>query len=296
MPVDCQNNRFPASPTTIFFAHRLRELPLEEKTMTTVFDHIERLKTEYTDQYVIVDETRPELRRFVGMTGAVKTVNMSGRALVEFDGDSFEGWIDIDVDFLKVVDAPIAKPVKEAAKKPAAKKPAAAKAGGGAKSTAAPAKDSGGKAKPAAKMSVEEMLAAARANKAEATTETETAPSSSAPPKAAAVDRTKMSVAEMLAAARGDKSQATAKTETAPKETETAPSSSTPPKAAAVDRTKMSVAEMLAAARAEKSVATTNPDEAASEEPAADEPAAEVQGELPTDLAGILAYCRKVDG
>ena len=45
-----------------------------------VFEDIEQLQAEYTDKYVVVDDERPELRRFKGMTGLVKTVNMSGRA------------------------------------------------------------------------------------------------------------------------------------------------------------------------------------------------------------------------
>ncbi|MBC8874478.1 MAG: hypothetical protein H8E44_34005 [Planctomycetes bacterium] len=83
-------------------------------------EHAEKLKREYTDQYVIVDDTRPELRRFKGMTGTVKTVNMNGRALVEFDGNNNRGWYDIDVDFLKVIDEPLPKeekPAKKAAPK-----------------------------------------------------------------------------------------------------------------------------------------------------------------------------------
>ncbi|MBM4094835.1 MAG: hypothetical protein FJ276_36310, partial [Planctomycetes bacterium] len=71
-----------------------------------VFRAIEKLQREYTDKYVVVDDQRPELRRFSGMTGIVKTVNMSGRALVQFDGNNNIGWYDIDLDFLKVVDAP----------------------------------------------------------------------------------------------------------------------------------------------------------------------------------------------
>ena len=51
-----------------------------------VFEHIEKLKREYTDKYVVVDLSRPELRRFEGQTGVIKTVNMNGNALVEFDG------------------------------------------------------------------------------------------------------------------------------------------------------------------------------------------------------------------
>ena len=66
-----------------------------------VFEHIEKLKQEYTDKYVTVDEQRPELQRFGHMTGIVKTVNMNGRALVEFDGLENIGWYDIEIDFLK---------------------------------------------------------------------------------------------------------------------------------------------------------------------------------------------------
>jgi len=36
--------------------------------------------------------------------GLVRTVNMSGRALVEFDAYDNIGWYDIEVDYLKVVD------------------------------------------------------------------------------------------------------------------------------------------------------------------------------------------------
>ena len=75
-----------------------------------IFDHIEKLKKQYTDKYVVVDESRPELKRFRGLTGTVKTVNMSGRALVEFDGYDNIGWYDIDPAFLKFVDAPLPKP------------------------------------------------------------------------------------------------------------------------------------------------------------------------------------------
>lgn len=93
-----------------------------------VFEHIEKLQEEYTDKYVVVDDERPELRRFQGMTGVVKSVNMSGRALVQFDGNNNIGWYDIDIDFLKVVDKPPPKeepkPVRRAAAPPGAEKPA----------------------------------------------------------------------------------------------------------------------------------------------------------------------------
>src|SRR5262245_9261833 len=127
-----------------------------------IFEHIDKLKKQFTDKYVVVDESRPELQRFRGLTGAVKTVNMSGKALVEFDGYNNIGWYDIDPAFLRVVPAPAPKPAEpkkekaaapkaEAAKAPAATKPAAEK------KAAAPAA-----AKPAAGKSVADILAAAR--------------------------------------------------------------------------------------------------------------------------------------
>jgi len=92
-----------------------------------VFEHIEKLKRDYTDKFVLVDDRCAELARFKGQTGRVKTVNMNGRALVEFDHFANIGWFDIDVDFLKVIDRPAPKQEKPAkagatgAKKPAAK-------------------------------------------------------------------------------------------------------------------------------------------------------------------------------
>jgi hypothetical protein len=67
---------------------------------------IQRLRQQYTDQYVVVDASRPELVRFKGMTGQVKTVNMNGRALVQFDGTGDRGWYDIAPEFLTIVDKP----------------------------------------------------------------------------------------------------------------------------------------------------------------------------------------------
>ncbi len=85
-----------------------------------VFEHAEKLKVEYTDKYVIVDDQRPELLRFDGLTGTVRTVNMNGRALVEFNGFDNIGWFDIDIDYLKVIDEPLPIPEQEAPKKAAA--------------------------------------------------------------------------------------------------------------------------------------------------------------------------------
>lgn len=212
-----------------------------------VFENIEQLKREYTDKYVIVDNTQPELQRFEGQTGIVRTVNMNGNALVEFDANLNIGWYDIALDYLKVIDQPLPKPepAKAAPKKSAAKKetkPAGKPAGGGG-----------------------------------------------------------MSVAEMLAAARGEKGGAAASAPKPKKE----PVEKDPPKAGKAGGGKMSVAEMLAAARAEKSGSAPAPvaEPAAEPEPAAESaaetPAAEAStptGDLPKDVAGILAYCRKADG
>jgi hypothetical protein len=52
----------------------------------------EDLKREWTDQYILVNAERPELKRFAGIVGRVVTVNHSNRALIDFqDG----GWYDI---------------------------------------------------------------------------------------------------------------------------------------------------------------------------------------------------------
>jgi len=46
----------------------------------------------WIDQFVTVNESRPELKRFAGVVGRVITVNYNGRAIVDFqDG----GWYDI---------------------------------------------------------------------------------------------------------------------------------------------------------------------------------------------------------
>ena len=91
---------------------------------------VERLRREYTDQYVVVDAGRPGLARFKGAVGRVKTVNMSGRALVEFEADNNRGWYDVEIDCLNVVDKPPPKVEPKIEKKPAAPAgPAAAKPG-----------------------------------------------------------------------------------------------------------------------------------------------------------------------
>ncbi|MDP6469048.1 MAG: hypothetical protein QF918_14970 [Pirellulaceae bacterium] len=280
-----------------------------------VFEHIIKLQQEYTDKFVVVDQGVPELSRFEGMTGTVRTVNMSGRALVEFDGNLNIGWYDIDLDFLKVIDAPLPKEdpkaktkasPKAAAKKKKAPPPKPEAAGKGSVSDvlaaargektsvkAAPAKPTGG-----AKTSVAEILATARRKKSGGASSAATVPKA-ASPKATAKDARKMSVDEMLAAARGEKSGEAAATAEAPNDESApakeavritlesarrtqAPAKSAPAAGssapAQVDRKNMSVQEMLAAARAEKSggaPATAEEAVAAPEPPAPTEPIAE---------------------
>ncbi len=93
----------------------------------------EQRKKELTDKYVVVTAETPELKRFDGLTGTVKTVNMNGRALVQFDGPVDISWYDIDPDFLTIIDAPLPKKEKvtEAKKAAPAKKAPAGKAKGG---------------------------------------------------------------------------------------------------------------------------------------------------------------------
>ena len=159
-----------------------------------LFEHIENLKRIYTDQLVIVDDNRTELGRFQGMTGTVKTVNMSGRALVEFDGYNNIGWYDIDVDFLKLVDEPVhetetvsthvppAESTKPAAEVPAETTTPAAEAPA---EKPAPAKADTGN------MSVADMLASARASAAG-----EEAPAAEAPAEEQAAEEPEEVAAE----------------------------------------------------------------------------------------------------
>ena len=63
---------------------------------------LERLRTEWTDQYVTVRADRPELTRFAGRVGRVVTVNYNARVIVDFaDG----AWYDLEPGHLiKVTD------------------------------------------------------------------------------------------------------------------------------------------------------------------------------------------------
>ena len=230
-----------------------------------VFEHIENLKRIYTDQLVIVDDSRTELGRFQGLTGTVKTVNMSGRALVEFDGYNNIGWYDIDVDFLKLVDEPVhetetvSTPVPPAEAATPAAEPATEAATPTAETPAekpAPAKADAGN------MSVADMLAAARAS----ATGEEAPAEKPAPAKA---DAGNMSVADMLAAARASATG------------EEAPATEVP-------------AEETAAEPVETTAEETPPEEPATA-PAGDTGNAQALKEA-DDVDGMLDYCRKADG
>lgn len=236
---------------------------------------IERLKHELTDKYVIVTGDRPELARFDGFVGQVKTVNFSGRALVEFTGYlNNPAWFDIDPVCLRVVDAP--PPPDTLAKKaprPATKMPAkaagasaadvlAAIRGGG---KAAPKPDAAGrtpvpaapvakktdtapqadkKVSPSVGQSTADILAAARGKKAaeppavgEATVEGKRI--------SPAVG---LSTADVLAAARGKKPAPTADAaDSSSKNSSPAPAKPTAPRPSG-----MTTEEILAAARGAK--------------------------------------------
>ena len=168
--------------------------------LESMFDQIEKLKQEFTDKYVVVDARSPELMRFKEQVGIVKTVNMSGRALVEFlDFNSNIGWFDIDLSYLKVVDKPPEKKpeAKEKPAKPAAERPAATPV---AEKAAAPVAG-------AKKPSVAEIMAAARAKSGAAPAAAPKQEAKSAAPSAAAVK--KPSTADILAAARAKAAPAT---------------------------------------------------------------------------------------
>lgn len=87
------------------------------------FEEAEQLREQYTDQYVVVQGDRPELARFRGAVGQVKTVNQNGRALVQFDANNDRGWHDIPVAYLQIVAKP--EPPAPVEKKPSAAKPPA---------------------------------------------------------------------------------------------------------------------------------------------------------------------------
>jgi hypothetical protein len=168
----------------------------------TFSDSVEALKNQYTDKYVRVNAARPELARFHDVVGQVKTVNMNGRALVQFlDYNLNTGWYDIDPGCLTIVDKPSAdltakpepkrahdKPAGKAAPTAGDKQVADAAAGKKlsplemARMQGAAGKGGGAAAKPAsggaapAKKSTADILAAARAGKSAPAAEAAAAP------------------------------------------------------------------------------------------------------------------------
>lgn len=102
----------------------------------------EQLKREWTEKYVVVQNGIPELRRFDGLVGQVKTVNMNCRLLIEFDTPADISWYDIAPQYVKAVDKETAAQTKqgkaETAGDTSAKKSAATDSKAAAKPTAAP--------------------------------------------------------------------------------------------------------------------------------------------------------------
>lgn len=103
----------------------------------------EELKRDWTDRFVKVQSGVPELRRFEGLVGTVKTVNMNCRLLIEFDTPADISWYDIDPQFVHSLTAEEAKQISEASKttessadKTSAKPTAAAKTSSAAKPVA----------------------------------------------------------------------------------------------------------------------------------------------------------------
>jgi hypothetical protein len=199
-----------------------------------VFPNIEKIKQDYTDKYVMVDPQRPELARFADVVGQVKTVNMSGRALVEFlDYHLNTGWYDIELEFLKVVEKPLPK---EKTEKPVPKKPQDKPEGKAAPTTGdkqiADAKATPGVAPTSkeGKPSTVDILAklkggAGAAPAAPAAKKEASLKPAAAPGEGGKVDRAKMSVADMIAAAKGG---AAAKSEPAPVQDVPSPGPSIP--------------------------------------------------------------------
>jgi len=222
-----------------------------------MFDVIERLKSEWTDRYVVIDSPAPELARFAHATGTVKTVNMNGRCLVEFDQFNNTGWYDIDPACLKIVPQPLPKPaeVKPAVKETAAKPVAAAKPAAGAAAGAKPARQS-----------TADILAAARAKAGGAPAQPSAKAASPAAEKKSApatADGGKPSTAEILARARAAKSAAPSQ-------------NTTPPET--VDEAEPVVAEP---APAKKLAAGKKP--------------ASAGGAVPTTTAEKISWCRQHD-
>ena len=242
-------------------------IALRSDIVCMVFEQIENLKRQYTDQFVVVDEHRPELARFRGVTGQIKTVNMNGRALVEFqDYIANIGWYDIDLEFLTVVPKPDPA-AAVAASNPAAARPAAAKPAAAKPSATQPvdAKPTPAAKSPAAKAAVAKGSGAALPA---------ATPGAAAPGKAGAKPAAgKLNTADILAAARTKKAAESA--------------------AAAAPAEAAGTAAATAAAPAESAVAVAAEPTAPAKTAA--KPSAAAVNEKPTTTAEKIALCRKID-
>jgi hypothetical protein len=249
---------------------------------TAVFDQIEKLKLELTDKYVVVNTDLPELKRFDGHVGQVKTVNMNGRALVEFNAWNNIGWYDIDTHSLRVVPKP--EPAVEGKKAEAPRAAAPPKA-----AAATP---------PAGEKKLSPLEMARMQGAAKGATAAKPAGDKSAPEKSAPAAPGAKSTADILAAARAAKAP-----------------SAVGDKPAAAAKPKPSTADILAAARAKTPAAASEPPAAAASAapvaapvaeaaptaakaaPQAKPTAAKTQltpGQRPS-VAEILVWCREHD-
>jgi hypothetical protein len=197
-------------------------------------DSIENLQRQFTDKYVVVDESIPELARFGGHVGQVKTINMNGRALVQFDAWNNIGWYDIQLDCLKVVPKPEpgAAEAKKADTKKEAPKPVAKAAGAAGDKKLSPLEmaRAQGAAKPAgaapaagAKKSTSDILAAARGKAGAAPAADKPAVDKPAAAKPAAGG--KLTPADLRAAARAKKAAEAEASSAAVEEPEAEPAS-----------------------------------------------------------------------
>jgi hypothetical protein len=68
------------------------------------FETQDEVRKQWIDQFVKINENRPELKRFAGVIGRIVTVNYNGRALVDFQDGA---WYDIPAsdEYLVKVDA-----------------------------------------------------------------------------------------------------------------------------------------------------------------------------------------------
>ena len=85
-----------------------------------LLEDVQQLKRQYVGRNVVVDAQQPELARKAGRFGQIKAINLSGRALVQFEGLD-PGWYDIDLGFLKIVEKPLAAAGEPAPQKTEAK-------------------------------------------------------------------------------------------------------------------------------------------------------------------------------